>query len=81
MLLDPMTATSSSTEKCLECKRGRVEVDLDAGFQQSLVVGVLSVVDHELITLLAHEELDVDTALRCCRMATAVTRPARSTDW
>jgi hypothetical protein len=24
-------------------------------------------VDHELITLLAHEELDVDTALRGCR--------------
>ena len=24
-------------------------------------------VDHELITLLAHEELDLDTALRGCR--------------
>ncbi len=35
MLLDPMTATSSSTEKCLECKheRGRVEIDLYAGPQ------------------------------------------------
>ena len=27
-------------------------------------------VDHELITLLAHEELDIDTALRGCRDGT-----------
>ena len=34
------------------------------------MVGVLSMVDHELITLLAHEELDIDTALRGCRDGT-----------
>ena len=61
MLLDPITATSSSMVKCLECRPGGpVEVDPDAGAEQRLVVGALRVVHHALVADFGHEELDAE---------------------
>ncbi len=66
MLLEPITAMSSSTLRCLECSRDRrlVEVDLHSRPQQLLVVGALRVVDEELVANLRGDQRHIDAALR-----------------
>ena len=69
MLLEPITATSSSIDRCFACRMygRRVQPDLHAGPQQRPVVRALGVPDRALVADLGDEQLHVEAALAAPR--------------